>query len=359
MNSTDLEHLGWTPALEFYLGEAGGAALIPGRVSRVDRGGCRLLTAHGERTALWTAPVKVVGEDAVPTPAVGDWCAARPADEQQLQVVALFPRKTRFARTRSRDSGRGAEQVIAANIDLAFLVLGLDRDFSVRRLERYLVLTRNSGAQPLILLNKADLHQTLDRFEAEAAAEAPGVAVHAVSALEDSGLDTVQQALPAGVTGVFLGSSGAGKSTLINRLLGQQLLATRPVRQRDQRGQHTTTHRELILLPGGGVVIDTPGLREVGVMGDQQALQDAFADLLELAQGCRFADCLHLQEPGCAVVRGVEQGLILAARVESFQRLQREMHSARRRQSVHEQRTHERQTYGKYRTWMRNNDKRK
>ena len=353
----NLEQVGWNPALEFYLEQYDVSSHLAGRVCRLDRGRCRLLTREGERGAIWTTPLEVVGDMPVEAPAVGDWCvASRRAD--RLCVEALLPRSTCFVRARAR--GGQAEQVIAANVDIAFVVLGLDGDFSVRRIERYLTLARHSGAQPLVLLNKADLHprsEELDALVEQAMKVSPGVSVLPLCASTGAGLDALHQELSGGATGVFLGSSGVGKSTIINGLLGDERLLTAEVRQRDDTGRHTTTHRELFPLPGGGVVIDTPGLREVGIMGDEQDLHEVFPDIVEYAQRCRFSDCGHLQEPGCAVRQAVEDGMLDSARVDSYLKLVRELESADRRRSAYQQRTFERQTWGKYRKWLRDHPK--
>ena len=357
MTTINLDDLGWNPALQYYLEQNDEPQSFAGRVCRLDRGRCRLLCAGGEETAGWNTPLSVVGEESVEGPAVGDWCvAARQAD--QVRLAALLPRRTCFARARA--SGGRAEQVIAANVDIAFVVLGLDGDFSLRRIERYLTLARHSGARPVVLLNKADLHPDAARLEAlvtEATRVSPGVSVLALCAHTGEGLDALRLELSGGATGVFLGSSGVGKSTIINGLLGQAFLATAEVRQRDDTGRHTTTRRELFALPGGGVVIDTPGLREVGVMGQEQDLHEVFPDVMRHAQRCRFSDCGHQQEPGCAVRQAVEDGTLDGDRAEAYLGLLRELASADRRRSAFEQRAFERQTWGKIRKSLRDHPK--
>ena len=346
MKTIDLQDLGWDPALQYYLDEYDNPDAVAGRVCRLDRGLCRLLTVGGERAAIWSPSLPVVDGDTVDGPAVGDWCLAAP-DNDRLRLLALLPRRTCF--TRGRASGGRAEQVIAANVDVAFVVLGLDGDFSLRRIERYLTLARHSGARPVVLLNKADLHPDagdVEALAAEAARVSPGVTVLPLSARAGRGLDAVRAELAGGATGVLLGSSGVGKSTTINGLLGRDRLPTSEVRASDDTGRHTTTHRELLPLPGGGVVIDTPGLREVGVLGQAQDLQEVFPDVMEHAASCRFGDCGHHQEPGCAVLQAVEDGELDADRLDSYQHLLRELESADRRRSAYEQRTHERKTWG-------------
>ena len=346
MKTINLEDLGWNPALQYYLDEDDNPDAVAGRVCRLDRGLCRLLTAGGELTATWSVPLEMVDGDAVEGPAVGDWCLAAP-EADRARLLALLPRRTCF--TRARASGGRAEQVIAANVDVAFVVLGLDGDFSLRRIERYLTLARHSGARPVVLLNKADLFdpQDVEALAAEAVRVSPGVTVIPLSARTGQGLEGLRAELAGGATGVLLGSSGVGKSTTINGLLGRELLATSEVRASDDTGRHTTTHRELLPLPGGGVVIDTPGLREVGVMGEEQDLQEVFPDVMAHAARCRFGDCSHLEEPGCAVRQAVDDGELDADRLDSYLHLLRELESAARRSSAFEQRAYDRQTWGK------------
>ena len=349
-----LEHVGFEPRWQFYLDELGRPELEPARVLRVDRGQCRLLTRAGERDAVWRRPLPVVGEASTHALAVGDWCAAADAGDR-LRVEALLPRRTRLAR--ARGDGPAAEQLLCANVDVVFVVTGLDGDFSVRRIERYLVLARSSGATPVVLLSKTDLcDEVRDRKRAVERA-ARGVPVIALCSPTGEGVAPVRAELSEGRTGVFLGSSGAGKSTLINCLLGEARLRTAAVRAYDDRGRHTTTHRELIALPGGGVVIDTPGIREVSVLGEAEDLMAVFPDVAELAGGCRFSDCSHGDDQGCAVRLAAEDGRLEPARYQSFLRLGRELESARRRTSSREQRDYERQTWGKYRGWLRQRNK--
>ena len=252
-----------------------------------------------------------------PIPCVGDWVETR-----ESQIVALHPRATFFAR---RAAGtRKEQQAIAANVDVAFLVMGLDGDFNLRRLERYLVLVRESGAWPVVLLTKADLCEDVSSRLAAVRSVATGADVHAISAPRNEGLDRVQTYLQPGITGVLMGSSGAGKSTLLNALLGEQRMATAEVRLADSRGRHTTTHRELMELPGGACIIDTPGMRELQLWVDEESVAAAFPDIEELAWYCRFTDCRHQSEPGCAVREALERGEIEEARIASLHKLRRE-----------------------------------
>jgi ribosome biogenesis GTPase len=219
------------------------------------------------------------------------------------------------------------QQVLAANVDTVFLVMGLDRDYNPRRVERALVLAWESGAEPVIVLNKTDLSDEVEARRAEVEAAAPGVPVVALSAKRSEGLADLGPWLRRGRTVALLGSSGVGKSTIVNRLLGEERQRTREVRESDQRGRHTTTHRELLALPGGGLLIDTPGLREIQLWATEGGLAAAFGDVETLAAGCRFRDCAHEAEPGCAVRAAVEEGTLPPERLASFHKLRAELRS--------------------------------
>jgi ribosome biogenesis GTPase len=235
----------------------------------------------------------------------------------------VLPRRTAFVR---RAAGRrDVAQVLAANVDTVVLVMGLDGDFSLRRIERALVLAWESGADPVVLLNKADVCDDVPARRAEVEAVAPGVPVLVIAAKPREGLDALTPWLVPGRTVALLGSSGVGKSTIVNRLLGREKQRTREVLEAGERGLHTTTHRELILLPGGALLLDTPGLREIQLWSDETGLQAAFGDVQELSSGCRFTDCRHGTEPGCAVRAAVEEGRLDPARLLSFHKLQAEL----------------------------------
>jgi ribosome biogenesis GTPase len=257
-------------------------------------------------------------------PAVGDWVAmaVRPG-EGQATIQAVLPRKSCFRRKVA--TAKTDDQVVAANVDTVLLVSSLDREFNLRRIERYLTLAWESGAVPVVVLNKADLCADAKGRVAEAEGIAMGALVHAVSALRPETLGAVYDLIRPGTTVGLMGSSGVGKSTLINALVGRELIETGEVRQSDGRGRHITTHRELIPLPGGGMVIDTPGMREIQLWAEEGSLQDSFGDIEELAAGCRFSDCNHRAEPGCAVREALEDGRLEAGRFKSYQKLQREL----------------------------------
>lgn len=264
-------------------------------------------------------------------PAVGDFVAVDLASER---VATVLPRKSKLSRKAA--GKRTEEQVVAANVDTVFVVMGLDADFNPRRLERYLTSIWESGATPVVLLNKADLATGHGREELEDVTL--GVTVVEMSALTGAGTSEVLTHLRPRETSVLVGSSGAGKSTLINRLLGRDAQATSNVREGDDRGRHTTTHRELFVLPGGALLVDSPGIRELALWSGTESLDRAFADVAELAESCRFTDCRHESEPGCAVLDAAASGELGNERLESYRSLQKELDYLERRQSESAQR---------------------
>jgi ribosome biogenesis GTPase len=328
---TALDALGWTGRFaDAFLSHAA-ADVIPGRVALEHQHIYRVLTERGEHLARVTGRLRHEAATAVEYPAVGDWVALRSRPgELRSTILAILPRRSRFSRKVAGDTTR--EQIVAANIDTVFLTTGLDGDFSLRRIERYLVTAWESGAQPVVLLTKADLCDDPDARVREVEAVASGAAVHATSARQNHGLDVLGQYLGPGRTVALLGSSGVGKSTLINRLLGREQQRTAEVSAYKARGRHTTTNRELILLPGGGLVIDTPGLREIQLWEVGGSIGATFADVEALAVGCRFGDCRHETEPRCAVRRAVENGSLVADRLESYLKLRREADHVAERQ---------------------------
>ncbi len=292
-------------------------ALSPGRVVKSGRRQHQVATEHGEVAAVVPGRSYVHGERSEPV--VGDWVALRTRRDRTV-IAAVLPRRSAFRR---RAAGRAtASQVIVANVDIALLLMGLDDDFNPRRLERYLALAHASGARPVVVLNKRDLAADLARSLADVRAIAPGVPVHAISAKHDDGLDALAPYLQPAVTLALLGSSGVGKSTLLNCLLGHDRQRTAEVRRTDGKGKHTTTARELIALASGALLIDTPGMRELGMWDDaEEGLDMAFADISALAAACRFSDCRHASEPGCAVRDAIATGALDPARLTSFRKL--------------------------------------
>jgi ribosome biogenesis GTPase len=300
--------------------EAPGRA--PARVGAEYQHVYRLYLATGEVEARIAGRLRHTAAGRQDYPAVGDWVAVEDRDGRHV-IHAVLPRKTKFSR---KVAGRTVEeQVLAANVDVAFLMTGLDRDFNPRRIERYLVMVWESGAQPVVLLNKADRCVDVAERVAEMGRAAPGIPIYAISARLGEGLDALAPFLGTGRTAAVLGSSGVGKSTLINQLAGTELQRTSEVREDDQRGRHTTRHRELIVLPQGGLLIDTPGMRELQLWDAGEGLQGAFGDIDALAADCYFSDCTHETEPRCAVKLAVDDGRLPAERLENFQKLHREL----------------------------------
>jgi ribosome biogenesis GTPase len=296
--------------------------LVLARVALSQRDQYRLFTEAGELDAEPSGGLWYRTPDRAGMPVVGDWVAARVAGPGQAIVEAVLPRRTFFSR---RAAGRREdEQPIAANIDLVFLVCGLDGDFNLRRLERYLTLAAASGASPVVVLNKADVCDDPGGRTEAARAVARDAPVVVCSAVADQDVDSLAMFLAPGRTVALLGSSGVGKSTIVNRLIGEERFPTREVRESDSRGRHTTTHRELIALAGGGALIDTPGMRELQLWASQENVEEAFDEIASLGAGCRFRDCTHTGEQGCAVAAAVDRGGLAAERLESYRKLRRE-----------------------------------
>lgn len=322
-----LEALGWSPAFAKALADLQEPELLPARVI-LERGGFfELASLEGELTSRTTGLLRHQARSAAELPAVGDWVAARRGEAGGLAAIrAVLPRRTKLSR---RAAGADhTEQVLAANVDVALLVMGLDGDYNPRRLERYLALARSGGVRPVVVLSKADLHPDPAVCVAEVEGMAPGVAVHAANLRTDESDAALLAHVGPGETAVLLGSSGVGKSTLLNRLHGQSVQRTREVRTEDSRGRHTTTHRQLFRLGSGALLIDTPGVRELQPWEALPTLESAFPDLLELAEACRFRDCRHQDEPGCAVREAKVSGKLAAERLASFHKLRDELEAA-------------------------------
>ena len=290
---------------------------IPGRVSAQHRGEYEVLTEEGGRRARVAGRLRHEAGSGADLPAVGDWVALSDAT-----IQAVLPRRSAFARKVAWSQTEA--QVLAANLDTVFVVSGLDGDVNQRRLERYLALAWESGASPVLVLTKADLCPDLGRVLLEVEQVAIGVPAHAVSNVTGDGIDELEPYLAPARTVALLGSSGVGKSTLANRLLGTEVQATKEIAD-DGRGRHTTTARQLFRLPGGALLVDTPGLREIQLWEADEGIHDAFADVDELAAGCRFRDCEHTHEPGCAVQAAIDEGRLPRARLQSYRALQREL----------------------------------
>ena len=292
-----------------------------GRITLQEKGFYRIRTSMGEQNALVSGKFQFDAQSPSDYPAVGDYVMASCADPDTAIIHQLLPRRSLFVRKAAGTSK--TEQVVAANIDTVFLCMSLNNDFNLRRLERYLAVAWESGADPVVVLTKADLCADLPQKQREVEAIAMGVTILTTSAMELEGYRQIMPYITEGRTVAFVGSSGVGKSTLINRLLGEERLATDGLRN-DDKGHHTTTHRELLFLPGGAMVIDTPGMRELGMWDAASGVEQTFGDIEELAARCRFRNCSHASEPGCAVRAALESGHLDAGRWLSYQKLKNE-----------------------------------
>ena len=316
-----LETYGWSDELQQDFAPHQAAGLMPGRVILQQRGYYGLATATGELRAEISGKLAREAQ-AGGYPAVGDWVAASAGEAGGPAIIHhVLPRRTAFV----RKAVSGGMQVIAANVDVAFLTASLNADLNPRRLERYLASAWQSGAAPVVLLTKADLCADVAGVVAEIRGIARDAPIHAISSLTGEGLEALMTYLTAGRTAVLVGSSGAGKSTLANALVGSERMATQAIRESDGQGRHTTSHRELILLPGGGLLLDTPGMRELGLWDSEEGLAATFEDIEALAGACKFGDCSHSNEPGCAVRAALEAGELDEARWRSYQKLRREL----------------------------------
>ncbi len=321
MTDSALQALGWR---EYFADQFdSGEGLIPARVCRQDVDRYQLLAADGELWGILPGKLRIDTVSRADLPTVGDWVLCRPSDTADDPVVMerTLERFSKFSRKQAGD--RFEEQVVAANIDTVLIVTGLDQNFNVARVERYLAVAWNSGARPVILLSKADLCDDIEARRNEIAGIAFDTPIHIVSAVTGEGLDRLGAYLGEGETVALLGSSGVGKSTIVNALLGYDRFETSEVRAGDSKGRHTTTYRELCKLDGGGLVIDTPGMRELQLWVDDGL--GGFEDIEELASHCRFNDCQHESEPGCEVREAIASGVLDAARLERYQKLQREL----------------------------------
>jgi len=326
----NLELLGWS-SFSKNLSSHFQQRYTVGRVATEQKNTYLLYTEFGELSAEVTGKMRYQASGRKDFPAVGDWVVISVINgEPRATIHEILPRKSKFSR---KTVGLITdEQIIATNIDTAFLVSGLDQDFNLRRIERYLILVWESGANPVIILNKADLCDQVEQRRAEVEAIAPYVPIIVLSAIDNQGIKALIPYLGTGQTVALIGSSGVGKSTITNQLVQKNVQAIQPVRQGDNRGRHTTTHRELIILPTGGLLIDTPGMREIQIWAGSESFHETFADINTISQQCRFRDCQHGKEPGCAVQLALFEGTLDEQRFHNYQKLQQELEYLNRKQ---------------------------
>ncbi len=300
------------------------------RVIKVSRQVCSVLAEEGVFVARIPGKLYHIAASRSEMPAVGDWVVVQPSADDTVLVRSVLERRTVISR---KVAGVVTEeQIIAANVDVAFVVAGLDGDYNIKRIERYLTLVLDFGIDPFVVLNKADVCEDVEARVAEVEGITFGYPVMAVSASKGTGMEELGRSMEPGKTYVLLGSSGVGKSTIVNHLLGEVVQRVKAIREDDSRGRHTTTSRELFVLKNGALLIDNPGMREIQLWGDEEGLSEAFEDVRALALECRFADCTHTHEPGCAVQASIEGGDLDAGRLESYFKLQKELHHLQRRQ---------------------------
>jgi len=326
----NLEDWGWSPFFAKLYRSWEQAGYLPARVIRGEKNYFRVISAAGELTVRFAGKIRHQADGRSGLPVVGDWVVVETQPEQRGIIHALLERKNCFARNLSgRRKGKGRErseqQVIAANVDLVLIVSGLDRDYNLRRIERYLTLVGGCGAKAVILLNKADLCADPETCQREVKTIAGGAPVHCCSAIEKEQLGFLTAYLQPGQTLALLGSSGVGKSTILNALLGEERQKIGEISTAVGKGRHTTTHREMFLLPQGGILMDNPGMRELHLWGEEEDLGESFGDVEELAGTCRFSDCRHRREPGCAVLTAVDEGRLSADRLASYLKLKGEL----------------------------------
>lgn len=335
----DLKHIGWNEFFqknyenmtEYNLYKDNGYKL--GRVCTEQRGLYKIYTEDGETMGEVSGKLRFSALSREDYPAVGDWVVISRINNGESAIIhEVLPRKSKFSR---KAAGlKTDEQILAANVDTVFLVNSLNGNFNPRRIERYLTLAWDSGADPVIVLSKSDLCDDIDEKVVQAEEAAPFVPVHVTSTETGFGMEELNQYFTEGKTVALLGSSGVGKSSIVNSIIGSEVQKVGDVRKKDDKGRHTSTYREMFVLPQGGLLIDTPGMRELQMWEGSEGLSDTFSDIEELASGCRYRDCRHENEPGCAVKKAIEEGLLSEERLESYKKLLKELKYFNRKQET-------------------------
>ncbi|MDQ0417485.1 ribosome biogenesis GTPase [Croceifilum oryzae] len=319
----NLVSLGWKKQQEIWECESKEEGYELGRIITEYPNSYRIMTQKGEILGSVSGKFRFHAKSRSDYPCIGDWVAIQKHDQDKGMIHFIFPRFSQFSR---KEAGTGyEEQTIASNVDFVFLVSALNQDFNLRRIERYLVLAWESGSNPVIVLSKGDLCNDSSERVLQVESIACGVPIHVISAMNQQGMDELFPYVKVGNTVALLGSSGVGKSTLVNALLGIDRQSTQESREKDGKGRHTTTNRELIPLPQGGAIIDTPGMREIQLGNVVSGVDDAFADINELVQSCHFSDCTHQRETRCAVQQAIEEGILSTERLQSYRKLQKEL----------------------------------
>lgn len=319
----DLEAIGWNSFFQDKFTDFKEDGLIPGRISEVQRKNYIVFTELGEIVSRVSGKLRFEADEKSKLPVVGDWVALRMESSNKGTIYAVLPRKSKFSR---KVAGKiTEEQVMIANVDTVWIVSGLDQDFNIQRIERYLALVLGSGAESVLILNKSDICIELEDRIKEVKKVAPTIPIHTISAELNEGLEELFQYLGNGKTVALLGSSGVGKSSIINRLLGFNRQKVGSVREADSHGRHITTYRELIMLPKGGMIIDNPGMRELQLWSEDEDIDEVFDDIEVLSGGCKFRNCTHINEPGCAVKKAIENGDLDLRRYQHYLKLKKEI----------------------------------
>ncbi len=341
--------LGWDSDYESHFMEFNNDGYIPARVVSQHRNNYSLFYENGTINARLSGRICYSASKKNQLPVVGDWVAIKITDDEiQAIIYGVLPRKTSFVRKLPISGGRKIrngvitggvteEQVIVSNVDIVFIVIGLDDNFNVQRVERFLTLAHNSGARPVIILNKSDCCDCLDDYRDKVQNVASGISIHSVSAMNNIGMDAFNQYLQPGKTVVFLGSSGVGKSTITNHLLGKALQKTSETSRSTGKGRHTTTSSQLIVHESGCMIIDTPGLRELQLWCNEDALEESFEDVTSIIHSCKYRDCKHNAEPGCAIKQALADGILDPKRLDSYNKLYLELQRLNRRLKQSEQ----------------------